>query len=137
MKIMWTLFASQYKFGAPDCILMPDSGHILFPVSGSIFGHRFVPLQLQTKSRAPKRGQKMEPKIRTKIGPKSGPQNAIRGPKFVRRHKQGRVEMIFSQRSAGRSDSSVHLTTSNKEGRETWAGKIAQTESINTFTDQT
>jgi len=29
------------------------------------------------------------------------------------------------------------LTTSTKEGRETWAGKIAQTESMNTFTDQT
>ena len=28
-------------------------------------------------------------------------------------------------------------TTSTKEGRETWAGKIAQTERMNTFTDQT
>ena len=28
-------------------------------------------------------------------------------------------------------------TTSTKEGRETWAGKIAQTESMNTFADQT
>ena len=65
------------------------------------------------------------------------PQNAIRGPKFVRRRKQGRVEMIFIQRSAGRSYSSVQQTTSTKEGRETWAGKIAQTESMNTFTDQT
>ena len=41
------------------------------------------------KSRAPKRGPKMEPETRTKIGPKSGPQNAIRGPKFVLRRKQG------------------------------------------------
>ena len=28
-------------------------------------------------------------------------------------------------------------TTSTKEGRETWAGKIAQTERMNTFADQT
>ena len=28
-------------------------------------------------------------------------------------------------------------TTSTKEGRETWAGKIAQTKSMNTFADQT
>ena len=50
-----------------------DLGHILVPVSGSIFEHRFGPLQLQTEARAPKRGPKMEPKTRTKIGPKSGP----------------------------------------------------------------
>ena len=67
----------------------PDLGHILVPVSGSIFGHRFGPLQLQTKSKAPKPRPKMEPKTGTKIWPKSGPQNAIRGPKFVRRCKQG------------------------------------------------
>ena len=38
----------------------------------------------------PKQGPKYDP-IRT--------QNGIRGPKFVRRRKQGRVEMIFIQRS--------------------------------------
>ena len=44
-------------------------------------------------------------------------QNAIRGPKFVRRHKQGRVEMIFIQRSAGRSDSIVQQTNNFNQGR--------------------
>ena len=44
-------------------------------------------------------------------------QNAIRGPKFVRRHKQGRVEMIFIQRSAGRSDSIVQQTNSFNQRR--------------------
>ena len=68
-----SLFASPYKFGAPVCILGPDLGHILVLVSGSIFGHRFGSLQLQTKSRAPKLRPKMEPKTRTKIWPKSGP----------------------------------------------------------------
>ena len=59
----------------------------------------------------------MEPKTRTKIGPKSGPQNAIRGPKFVRRRKQGCVEMIFIQRSAGRSDSIVQQTNNFNQRR--------------------
>ena len=45
------------------------------------------------------------------------PQNAIRGPKFVRRRKQGRVEMIFIQRSAGRSDSIVQQTNNFNQGR--------------------
>ena len=44
-------------------------------------------------------------------------QNAIRGPKFVRRHKQGRVEMIFIQRSAGRSDSIVQQTNNFNQRR--------------------
>ena len=77
----------------------PDLSHILVPVSGSILGHRFGPLQLQTKSRAPKPRPKMEPKTRTQNMTQIRPQNAIRGPKFVRRCKQGRVEMIFIQRS--------------------------------------
>jgi len=48
--------------------------------------------------------------------------------------------MIFIQQSAGRSYSIEQQnkpTTSTKEAKETWAGKIAQTESMNTFTDQT
>ena len=45
------------------------------------------------------------------------PQNAIRSPKFVRRRKQGRVEMIFIQRSAGRSDSIVQQTNNFNQGR--------------------
>ena len=91
MKIISTrpCLRLRTNLSAPDCILGPDLGPILVLVSGFIFGHRFGPLQLQTKSRAPKRGPKMEPKTRTKIGPKSGPQNAIRGPKFVLRRKQG------------------------------------------------
>ena len=42
--------------------------------------------------------------------------------------------MIFIQRSAGRSDSSVQQTNNfNQRRKGTWAGKIAQTESMNTF----
>ena len=44
-------------------------------------------------------------------------QNAIRGPKFVRRRKQARVEMIFIQRSAGRSDSIVQQTNNFNQRR--------------------
>ena len=112
----------------------PDLGHILVPVSGSIFGHRFGPLQLQTKSRGPKNGTQNKDQNWTQIRP----QNAIRGPKFVRRRKQGRVEMIVIQRSAGRSYSSVQQTNNfNQRRKGNLAGKIAQTESMNTFTDQT
>ena len=38
------LFASPYKFGAPDCILEPDLGPILVLVLDSIFRPRFVAL---------------------------------------------------------------------------------------------
>ena len=94
----------------------PDLGHILVPVSGSIFGHRFGPLQLQTKSRAPKRGPKMEPKTRTKIGPKSGPKMQSGAPN-LRTRKKGRVEIIFIQRSAGRSYSIVQQTNNFNQRR--------------------
>ena len=94
----------------------PDLGHILVPVSGSIFGHRFGPLQLQTKSRAPKRGPKMESKTRTKIGPKSGPKMQSGAPN-LRTRKKGRVEIIFIQRSAGRSYSIVQQTNNFNERR--------------------
>ena len=80
--------SASVQFGAPDSILGPDLGLILVLALGSIFGHHFGPLQLQTKSRAPERRPKTEPKTRTKIGPKIRPQNGIRGPKFVRRRKQ-------------------------------------------------
>ena len=48
------------------------------------------------------------------------PQNGIRGSKFVRRRKQGRVEMIFIQRSVCWGCNKPAAST--KEGRETWAG---------------
>ena len=93
------LVCAPYKFGAPDCILGPDLGHILVLVLGSIFGRGFGALDFVCNCRGPKRCPKMEPETGTKIEPKSGPQNAIRGSKFVRRRKQGRVEMIFIQRA--------------------------------------
>ena len=84
-----SLFASPYKFGAPDCILGPDLGPILVLVFGSIFGSRFGALDFVCNCRGPKRCPKMEPETGTKIWPKSGPQNAIRGSKFVLRREQG------------------------------------------------
>ena len=93
------LVCAPYKFGAPDCILGPDLGHILVLVLGSIFGRGFGALDFVCNCRGPKRCPKMEPETGTKMWPKPGPQNAIRGSKFARRRKQGRVEMIFIQRS--------------------------------------
>ena len=95
----------------------PDLGPILVLVLGAIFGPRFGALDFVCNCRGPKRCPKMEPETGTKIGPKSGPQNAIRGPKFVRRRKQGRVEMIFIQRCAGRSYSIVQQTNNFNQRR--------------------
>ena len=119
--------------------LGPDLGYILVPVSGSIFGHRFGPLQLQTKSRAPK----PRPKWNLKQGPKYDPNQA---PKM----QSGAPNLYGAQTRTCRDElhSAVGVlgdliqlcnkpTTSTKEGRETWTGKIAQTKSMNTFPDQT
>ena len=121
----------------------PDLGYILVPVSGSIFGHRFGsrfgPLQLQTKSRAPKPHPKMEPKTRTKIWPKSGPKMQSRAPNLYGAQTRTCRDDLHS--AVGLLGDLIQLcnkpTTSTKEGRETWAGKIAQTKSMNTFADQT
>ena len=67
----------------------PDLGYILISVSGSIFGPRFGALDFVCNCRGPKQCPTMESETGTKIWPKSGPQNAIRGPKFVLRRKQG------------------------------------------------
>ena len=88
MKIMSTLFASPYKFGAPDCILGSWFGSYFGPCFGFHFGRGFGALDFVCNCRGPNRCPKMEPETGTKIWPKSGPQNAIRGPKFVRRCKQ-------------------------------------------------
>ena len=53
------------------------------------FGPVLGPLILFVIVGAQSGAQKMEPETGTKIWPKSGPQNAIRGPKFVLRRKQG------------------------------------------------
>ena len=119
-----SLFASPYKFGAPDCILGPDLGPILVLVLGSIFGPRFGALDFVCNCKGPKRCPKMEPETGTKIWPESGLKMQSRAPNLY--WDANKVYMIFIQRSNGRSDSIVQLTTSNKEGRETWAGKIAQ-----------
>ena len=121
----------------------PDLGYILVPVSGSIFGHcfgsRFGPLQLQTKSRAPKPRPKMEPKTRTKIWPKSGPKMQSGPPNLYGAQTRTCRDDLHS--AVGLLGDLIQLcnkpTTSTKEGRETWAGKIAQTKSMNTFADQT
>ena len=119
----------------------PDLGYILVPVSGSIFGHGFGPLQLKTKSRAPKPRPKMEPKQRPKYDPNQAPK-CNPGPQICTERKQGRVECRDDLHSAvGLLGDLIQLcnkpTTSTKEGREIWAGKIGQTKSMNTFADQT
>ena len=116
----------------------PDLGHILVPVSGSIFGHRFGPLQLQTKSRAPKPRPKWNPKQGPKYDPNQAPKTNP-GPQICTERKQGRVEMSFIQRSVCLAILFNCATNQQLQPkrRETWAGKIAQTKSMNTFADQT
>ena len=76
----------------------PDLGHILAPVSGSIFGHRFGPLYNYKQNPGPQnRAQKWNPKQGPKYDPNQAPKCNPR-PQFVRRRKQGRVEMIIIQR---------------------------------------
>ena len=65
----------------------------------------------------PKNGTRNRDQNMTQIRtPKCNP-GAIGGPKFVRRRKQGRVEMIFIQRSAGRSYSIVQQTNNFNQRR--------------------
>ena len=59
----------------------------------------------------------MGPKTRTKIGPKSRLENAFQGPKFVPRRKQRRVDVIFMQRSAQRSYSTLQKTSNFNQRR--------------------
>ena len=74
----------------------------------------------------------MKPETRTKIGPKSGPKMQSGAPNSY--GDANKVYMIFIQRS----DSIAQQTNNfNQKRKETWAGKIAQTESMNAFTDQT
>ena len=82
-----------------------------------------------------------------KWNPKQGPKyNPNQDPKM----QSGAPNLYGAQTRTCRDDlhSAVGLlgdliqlcnkpTTSTKEGRETWAGKIAQTKSMNTFADQT
>ena len=75
-----SLFASPYKFRAPDCILGPDLGHILVPVLGSIFGRGFGALDFVCNCRDPKRCPKMEPETGTKTWPNSGPKMQFGAP---------------------------------------------------------
>ena len=98
MKIMQTLFASPYKFGAPDCIFGSWFGSYFGPCFGFHFWAPFwaptITNKIQGSKAAPKNGTQNKDQNMTQIKP----QNAIRGPKFVRTRKQGRVEMIFIQR---------------------------------------
>ena len=62
---------------------------IFWSLLGSIFGPCFGALDFVCNCRGPKQCPTMESETGTKIWSKSGPQNAIRGPKFVLRRKQG------------------------------------------------
>ena len=101
---------------------------------GPCFGfHFWAPLILFVIVRAQNGAQKWSPKQ----GPKYDPNQDPKISKFVLRRKQGPTWSSFSGLVSERIQVCNKLTTSTKEGRETWAGKIAQTESMNTFTDQT
>ena len=93
----------------------PDLGHILVPVSGSILGHRLGPYNYKQNPGPQDRAQKWNPKQ----GPKYDPNHSAIG-------LLGDLIQLCSK-----------PTTSTKEGTETWAGKIAQRERMNTFADQT
>ena len=86
-----SLFASPYKFGAPECVLGSWFGSNF----GPCFGPHFWARDFVYNCRCPKRCSKMGPKTGTKIGPKSRPQNAVWSPKFVRRREQRRADRIF------------------------------------------
>ena len=119
--------------------IAPDLGYILVPVSGFIFGHRFGPLQLQTKSRAPKPRPKWNPKQGPKYDPNQAPKMQSGAPNLYGAQTRTCRDELHS--AVGLLGDLIQLcnkpTTSTKEGRETWAGKIAQTKSMNTFADQT
>ena len=93
----------------------PDLGHILVPVSGSIFGHRFGPLQLQTKSRPQNRAQKWNPKQGPKYDPNQDPKMQSGAPNLY--GDANKLYMIFIQRSAWRSYSIVQQTNNFNQRR--------------------
>ena len=93
----------------------PDLGHILVPVSGSIFGHRFGSLQLQTKSRAPKPRPKWNPKQGPKYDPNQDPKMQSGAPNLY--GDANKVDMIFIQRSAWWSYSIVQQTSNFNQRR--------------------
>jgi len=78
----------------------------------------------------------MELKTRTKIGPKSGAKMQSGAPN-LRVHKDVQRSSSFSGLLGDLIQLCNKPTTSTKERRKTWAGKIAQTERMNTFTGQT
>ena len=77
--LIWVIFWSLFWVPFLGAVLGP---WILFVIVGAQNG-----------------AQKWNPKQGPKYNPNQDPKNAIRGSKFVRRRKQGRVEMIFIQRS--------------------------------------
>ena len=76
--LIWVIFWSLFR--------VPFWGTVWAPT---------ITNKIQGPKTAPKNGTQNKDQNMTQIRP----QNAIRGPKFVRRCKQGRVEMIFIQRS--------------------------------------
>ena len=107
-------------------------------VLGSIFGRGFGALDFVCNCIGAQNGvQKWNPKQGPKYDPNQDPKMQSGAPNLY--GDANKVYMIFIQRSAGRSDSVVQQTNSFNQRRKgnTWAGKIDQTESMNTFADQT
>ena len=132
-----SLFASPYKFEGPGLHFGAWFGSNFGPCFGFHFWAPFWAPTITNKIKGPKAGPKNGTRnkdqnwtqIRT---PKCNP-----GPQICTETQTRSTWSSFSGLLGDRIQLCNKLTTSTKEGRETWAGKIAQTESMNTFTDQT
>ena len=117
----------------------PDLGHILVPVSGSILGHRLGPYNYKQNPGPQNRAQKWNPKQGPKYDPNQAPK-CNPGPQICT-EMQTRTCRDDLHSAIGLLGDLIQLcskpTTSTKEGTETWAGKIARRERMNTFADQT
>ena len=104
------------------------------PFLGTVLG----PYNYKQNPGPQNRAQKWNPK-RTKIWPKSGPKMQSGAPNLYGAQTRTCRDDLHS--AVGLLGDLIQLCnkprTSTKEGRETWAGKIAQTKSMNTFADQT
>ena len=117
--LIWVIFWSLFR--------VPFLGTVLGP-----YNYKQNPgLQNRAQKWNPKQGPKYDPNQAPKCNP--GPQ--------ICTDTQTRTCRDDLHSAVGLLGDLIQLcnkpTASTKEGRETWAGKIAQTESMNTFADQT
>ena len=121
--LIWVIFWSLFR--------VPFLGTVLGPVLGPYNYKQNPGPQNRAQKWNPKQGPKYDPNQAPKCNP--GPQ--------ICTETQTRTCRDNLHSAVGLLGDLIQLcnkpTTSTKEGRETWAGKIAQTKSMNTFADQT